>query len=110
MIEKYNLRRDSGLTKFLTQLKQYNDLEIFEQSISIWGLKLKCSSKSTPKSLKLLSALLKEILSIGEIVYTTKLPSLMHTASDGSLKVHKNENSFGFDFEFCTISILVMYK
>ncbi len=25
-----------------------------------------------------------------------------------SLKVHKNENFFGFDFEFCTISMLVM--
>ncbi len=23
------------------------------------------------------------------------------------LKVHKNENFFGFDFEFCTISVLV---
>jgi hypothetical protein len=27
-----------------------------------------------------------------------------------SLKVHKNENFFGFDFEFCTISMLVMHK
>jgi hypothetical protein len=26
------------------------------------------------------------------------------------LKVHKNENFFGFDFEFCTISLLVMSK
>jgi hypothetical protein len=26
------------------------------------------------------------------------------------LKVHKNENFFGFDFEFCTISLLVMAK
>ena len=26
------------------------------------------------------------------------------------LNVHKNENFFGFDFEFCTISLLVMYK
>ncbi len=26
------------------------------------------------------------------------------------LKVHKNENLFGFDFEFCTISMLVMHK
>jgi hypothetical protein len=26
------------------------------------------------------------------------------------LKVHKNENFFGFDFEFCTISVLVMHK
>ncbi len=28
----------------------------------------------------------------------------------GALKVHKNENFFGFDFEFCTISMLVMHK
>ncbi len=27
-----------------------------------------------------------------------------------ALKVHKNENFFGFDFEFCTISLLVMSK
>ncbi len=26
-----------------------------------------------------------------------------------ALKVHKNENFFGFDFEFCTISMLVMH-
>ncbi len=26
------------------------------------------------------------------------------------LKVHKNENFFGFDFEFCTFSLLVMSK
>ncbi len=27
-----------------------------------------------------------------------------------NLKVHKNENFFGFDFEFCTVSLLVMLK
>jgi hypothetical protein len=27
-----------------------------------------------------------------------------------ALKVHKNENFFGFDFEFCTISLSVMSK
>jgi hypothetical protein len=26
------------------------------------------------------------------------------------LKVHKNEKFFGFDFEFCTISVLGMHK
>ncbi len=26
------------------------------------------------------------------------------------LKVHKNENFFGSDFEFCTISLLVLLK
>ncbi len=29
---------------------------------------------------------------------------------NADLKVHKNENFFGFDFEFCTISLLVMSK
>jgi hypothetical protein len=32
------------------------------------------------------------------------------TLSGEGLKVHKNENFFGFDFEFCTISLLVMHK
>jgi hypothetical protein len=32
----------------------------------------------------------------------------IHTVSN--LKVHKNENFFGFDFEFCTISMLAMSK
>jgi hypothetical protein len=27
-----------------------------------------------------------------------------------ALKVHKNKNFFGFDFEFCTISLLVLHK
>jgi hypothetical protein len=27
-----------------------------------------------------------------------------------ALKVHKNDNFFGFDFEFCTVSLLVMLK
>jgi hypothetical protein len=31
-------------------------------------------------------------------------------SEDHRLKVHKNENFFGFDFEFCTISLLVMSK
>ncbi len=34
------------------------------------------------------------------------------TVRDGAatLKVHKNENFFGFDVEFCTISLLVTLK
>ncbi len=32
------------------------------------------------------------------------------TDSGAQLKVHKNENFFGFDFEFCPISLLVMHK
>ncbi len=27
-----------------------------------------------------------------------------------SLKIHKNDNIFGFDFKFCTVSLLVMLK
>ncbi len=61
------MRKDSGLTKFFTWLIQYSDFEILEHNMSMWGLKLKYSSKYTPRSLKLLSALVKEILSIGEI-------------------------------------------
>ncbi len=33
----------------------------------------------------------------------------LYTACPG-LKVHKNENFFGFDFEFCAVSLLVMLK
>ncbi len=29
---------------------------------------------------------------------------------DADLKVHKIENFFGYEFEFCTISLLVMLK
>ncbi len=32
------------------------------------------------------------------------------SCSNEGLKVHKNENFFGFDFEFCSISLLVMSK
>jgi hypothetical protein len=35
---------------------------------------------------------------------------MLNTPGSSCLKVHKNENSFGFDFEFCTISLLVMSK
>ncbi len=28
----------------------------------------------------------------------------------GSLKVHKNDNFFGFNFEFCTVPLLVILK
>ncbi len=28
----------------------------------------------------------------------------------GPLKIHKHELFFGFDFEFCTVSLLVMLK
>jgi hypothetical protein len=32
------------------------------------------------------------------------------TIKYAALKVHKNENFFGFEFEFCPISLLVMHK
>ncbi len=36
-----------------------------------------------------------------------KVPFLL---KGSQLKVHKNENFFGFDFEFGPISLLVMHK
>jgi hypothetical protein len=39
---------------------------------------------------------------------STRLP--IDTIFFKPLKVHKNENFFGFNFEFCTISMLVMHK
>ncbi len=44
---------------------------------------------------------------------TCTMYSIVRTLKDTQshrLKVHKNENFFGFDFEFCTISLLVMSK
>ncbi len=37
-------------------------------------------------------------------------PSDRESHTWAPLKVHKNENFFGIDFEFCTISLLVMHK
>jgi hypothetical protein len=60
-----------------------------------------------------LAALLKRLFQIqtcvlvwSNNVHTIKFNDL--TLFD--LKVHKNENFFGFDFECCTISLLVMHK
>jgi hypothetical protein len=36
--------------------------------------------------------------------------SIASDEEHGWLKVHKIENFFGLDFEFCTISLLVMSK
>ncbi len=41
------------------------------------------------------------------VVLALKVPSHQIMMA---LKVHKNENFFGSDFEFCTISLLVMFK
>ncbi len=35
---------------------------------------------------------------------------LIQSGRTEPLKVHKNEKFFGFDFEFCTISLLVLSK
>ncbi len=38
------------------------------------------------------------------------VPTTQLSQKKQNLKVHKNENFFGFDFEFCTVSLLVMLK
>ncbi len=40
----------------------------------------------------------------------SRLAGTRRIESISLLKVHKNENFFGFDFEFCPISLLVMHK
>jgi hypothetical protein len=40
-------------------------------------------------------------------IYTIGMLGFLYS---NSLKVHMKENFFGFDFEFCTISLLVMLK
>ncbi len=43
--------------------------------------------------------------------YSTFPPILIFWLKNpGHLKVHKNENFFGSYFEFCTISLLVMFN
>ncbi len=40
-----------------------------------------------------------------------KVAMLVHVPlANRLLKVHKNDNFFGFDFAFCTFSLLVMHK
>ncbi len=41
---------------------------------------------------------------------TEKATMFAQRGIETALKVHKNENFFGFDFEFCTISVLVMHE
>jgi hypothetical protein len=64
-------------------------------------------------------AMQAKIIMVGlEAAGTPTIPThrLRYCTLDGKafvilpLKVHKNENFFGFDFEFCTISVLVMHK
>ncbi len=38
------------------------------------------------------------------------IPSSLPTCPFECLKVHKNKNFFGFDFEYCAISLLVMHN
>ncbi len=47
------------------------------------------------------------------IEFTDSITEAVKKYSSGvpfPLKVHKNENFFGFDFKFCTISLLIMHK
>jgi hypothetical protein len=57
---------------------------------------------------------LKDVVFIWAPAHTNLWILLEHQAvfkkDPALLKVHKNENFFGFDFEFCTISLLVMHK
>jgi hypothetical protein len=48
-------------------------------------------------------------------LFSIPAPSHIHVVwtalqNTPSLKVYKNKNYIGFDFEFCTISLLVMLK
>jgi hypothetical protein len=43
-------------------------------------------------------------------MYSTGIRTRHTCAKNNSLKVHKIENFFGSDFEFCVISLLVMLK
>ncbi len=40
----------------------------------------------------------------------TNVSTIIQPLAWVDLKVHKNENFFGFDFDFCTVSLLVMLK
>ncbi len=53
----------------------------------------------------------KACRAIGEtiLLYSRYNNSVLYTKFR-CLKVHKNENIFGSDFEFCTISLFVMHK
>ncbi len=47
------------------------------------------------------------LLNVQFDVIRSEIGSLLVFQNLDSLKVHKNENFFGSDFEFCTISLLV---
>jgi hypothetical protein len=46
----------------------------------------------------------------GDFLQRRLVPWTKELKDTNPLKVHKNENFFGFDFECCTISMLVMQK
>jgi hypothetical protein len=53
----------------------------------------------------------KEILNKGSVgLMSWRKPKEISEKRNDSLKVHKIENFFGSDFEFCTISLLVLLK
>jgi hypothetical protein len=56
--------------------------------------------------MKLVKTIYASKLSVDEFI----VPVRDKTSFKLGLKVHKNENCFGSDFELCTISLLVMSK
>ncbi len=55
-IAKYNIFRADGVTKFFIRLRQYKDLGIFAQTLEMWALNDRYSSKCTPNNLNLFSS------------------------------------------------------
>ncbi len=64
---KYSIFSADGVTKFFILLRQYKDLEIFAQTLDMWALNDRYSSKCTPNNLKLFSSPWSWILTIGTI-------------------------------------------
>ncbi len=63
------------------------------------------------KAVKALRGLLsRPILNLGFFKANVTTRYRQEVVKKSSLKVHKNENFFGFDFEFCAFSMLVMHK
>ncbi len=62
------------------------------------------------KSDEFIALLLSVDIFLKQIKVSLWLESFISTEHSFQLKVHKNENFFGFDFEFCNISLLVTSK
>jgi hypothetical protein len=65
-------------------------------------------NRRSPKKCIITSLASDSSLGLDLSIYVNKKPD--PSGDPVPLKVHKNENFFGFDFEFCTISLLVMSK